>query len=80
MLAFEQDAADAVLVAWPLLVAVPVPPVAAGAVVVLELMLEQPVSSPSPTAAAAASVLCRIFSFPPRASGSPRSPTFVDKL
>jgi hypothetical protein len=79
MLAFEQDAADAVLVACP------VPVLAALAVVlpavdgVLELMLEQPVSSPRPTAAATASVLCRIF-FPSPASGSQRSPTFVVKL
>jgi hypothetical protein len=68
MPAFEQDAADAVLVAPPLLEAVPVP-VLAGAVAVLELMLEQAVSSPRPTAAAAASVLCRIL-IPSPASGS----------
>jgi hypothetical protein len=81
MLAFEQDAADALLVACALLVAgaVLVLPELAGVAAVLELMLEQAVSSPRPTAAAAASVLCRIL-FPSPASGSQRSPTFVDKL
>src|SRR5579859_7425002 len=81
MPALEQDAAVALLVACPLLVAcaVPVPPalpVLAGAVALLELMLEQPASSPSPTAAAAASVLCRIvFSPPRRADRSARQPS-----
>src|SRR5690349_5455528 len=79
MPALEQDAAVALLVACALPVPLPAVlalPVVAGAVAPLELMLEQPASSPRPTAAAAASVLCPIF-FPSQASAPRRSPIFV---